>query len=139
MTPAEARRWATAECDAWNALDLDRIIARYADDVTLSSPAVVTRMDQPDGRLRGRAEVRDYFAIGLRAPGLRFELLEVFAGLGARRMIFRRETGVVVCDVFEFDDRGRVARLTACHGDASGGPRDRAGARLTVSGQAWGL
>jgi hypothetical protein len=117
MTPAEARHWATAECDAWNALDLDRIIARYADDVTLSSPAVVTRMDRPDGRLRGKAEVRAYFAIGLRAPGLRFALLDVFSGVGALCMIFRRETGVVVCDVFEFDERGRVARLTACYGD----------------------
>ena len=62
----EARRWATAEFVAWNALDLDRIIARYADDVTLYSPAVVTRMDRPDGLLRGKAEVRAYFAIGSR-------------------------------------------------------------------------
>ena len=117
MTPAEARQWATAECYAWNALDLERIIERYADDVTLSSPAVVARMDRQDGRLRGKAEVRAYFAIGLQAPGLRFELLDVFTGLSALCMIFRRETGVVVCDVFEFDDRARVARLTACYGD----------------------
>ena len=112
----EAWDWAAAECDAWNRHDLDAIMTHYAEDVALSSPAVVTRMGRADGWLRGNAEVRAYFEIGLQAPGLHFELLDVLFGVKTICMIFRRETGATVCDVFELDDQDRVTRLLACYG-----------------------
>lgn len=116
MTYDEAHQWAVAECAAWNALDLERIISRYTEEVTLSSPAVVTRLGRADGTLRGRGEVRSYFAAGLQAPGLHFELLQVLAGVASLCMIFRRETGVVVSDIFDLDGARRVVRLLACYG-----------------------
>jgi hypothetical protein len=112
----EAWDWAAAECDAWNRRDLDAIMTRYADDVTLSSPAVVARMGRADGWLHGKAKVREYFEIGLKTPGLHFELVDVLFGVNAICMIFRRETGVMVSDIFELDDRDRVTRLLACYG-----------------------
>jgi len=118
----EAWDWAAAECDAWNRRDLEAIMMHYADDVALSSPAVVTRMGGTDGWLHGKAKVRDYFAIGLQAPGLHFELLDVLVGVNAICMIFRRETGATVCDVFELDDRDRVIRLLACYGQTRARP-----------------
>ncbi len=113
----EAWTWAAAECDAWNRRELDEIMMRYADDVALSSPAVVTRMGRADGWLHGKAEVRQYFATGLQTPGLHFELIDVLFGVNAVCMIFRRETGVMVCDLFELNDQGRVIRLLACYGE----------------------
>lgn len=112
----EAWSWAAAECDAWNRRDLDAIMMRYAEDVALSSPAVVARLGRADGWLHGKAEVREYFEIGLKAPGLHFELVDVLLGVNAINMIFRRETGVTVSDLFELDDRDRVRRLLACYG-----------------------
>ncbi len=112
----EAWNWAAAECNAWNRRDLDAIMMHYAEDVALSSPAVVTRMSRADGWLHGKADVRAYFAMGLQAPGLHFELLDVLVGVNAICMIFRRETGATVCDVFELDDQDRVIRLLACYG-----------------------
>jgi hypothetical protein len=112
----DAWDWAAAESDAWNRRDLDAIMAHYADDVALSSPAVVARMGRADGWLRGKAEVRDYFAKGLQAPGLHFELVDVLFGVNVICMIFRRETGVMVSDVFELDGQDRVIRLLACYG-----------------------
>ncbi|HTP93414.1 MAG TPA: nuclear transport factor 2 family protein [Xanthobacteraceae bacterium] len=112
----EAWDWAAAECDAWNRRDLDAIMAHYADDVALSSPVVVARMGRADGWLHGKAEVRKYFEIGLRAPGLHFELIDVLFGVNVLCMIFRRETGVTVSDTFELDDQNRVTRLLACSG-----------------------
>jgi hypothetical protein len=114
----EAWDWAAADCDAWNRRDLEAIMSQYAEDVVLSSPAVVARMGRPDGWLHGKAKVREYFAIGLQIPGLHFELLEVFAGVSALCMIFRRETGAAVADLVEFDDRSRVTRLVACYGQS---------------------
>jgi hypothetical protein len=112
----EAWNWAAAECDAWNRRDLDAISTRYADDVALSSPAVVARMGRADGWLHGKAAVRAYFEIGLRAPGLHFELVDVLFGVNVICMIFRHETGMTVCDLFELDDQDRVRRLLACYG-----------------------
>jgi len=118
----EAWDWAAAECDAWNRRDLEAIMMHYADDVALSSPAVVTRMGRADGWLHGKAKVREYFAGGLQAPGLHFELLDVLVGVNAICMIFRRETGATVCDLFELDDRDRVTRLLACYGQTKARP-----------------
>jgi hypothetical protein len=112
----QAWSWATAECDAWNRRDIEAIMTRYAEDVALSSPAVVTRMGRADGWLYGKTKVREYFEIGLQAPGLHFELVDVLFGVNALCMIFRRETGVTVSDLFEFDSQDRVIRLLACHG-----------------------
>ena len=112
----EAWDWAAAECDAWNRRDLEAIMRRCADDIALSSPAVVARIGRADGWLHGKAEVRDYFALGLQAPAVHFELLDVLLGVNALCMIFRRETGVTVSDIFEFDSEGRVKRLLACYG-----------------------
>ena len=112
----EAWNWAAAECDAWNRRDLEAIMMRYAENVALSSPAVVGRMGRADGWLHGKAKVREYFAIGLKTPGLHFELVDILFGVNAICMIFRRETGVTVSDIFEFDDQDRVIRLLACYG-----------------------
>jgi hypothetical protein len=112
----EAWNWAAAECDAWNRRDLDAIMERYAENVVLSSPAVVARMGRADGWLHGKAKVREYFESGLKTPGLHFELVDVLFGVNAICMIFRRETGVTVSDIFELDDQNRVIRLLACYG-----------------------
>jgi SnoaL-like domain len=114
----DAWNWAAAECDAWNRRDLDAIMRRYAEDVALSSPAVVTRMGRADGWLHGKDEVRKYFEIGLQNPGLHFGLVDVLFGVNAINMIFRRETGVTVSDLFELDNEDRVIRLVACYGQA---------------------
>jgi hypothetical protein len=111
----EAWNWAIAECDAWSRRDLEAIMMHYAEDVALSSPVVVTRMGRADGWLYGKAKVREYFEIGLQAPGLHFELVDVFFDVNAICMIFRRETGAMVSDLFELDNRDRVIRLVACN------------------------
>jgi hypothetical protein len=61
-------------------------------------------MGRADGWLHGKAEVREYYAVGLRAPRLHFELVDVLLGVKAICMIFSRETGVMMMsDLFELD------------------------------------
>ncbi len=76
---AFAREWIAA----WNAGDLDRILAHYADDFEMSSPLIRERMGVDSGWLKSKAAVRSYWAISLAAqPPPRFELIDVFAGIG---------------------------------------------------------
>jgi ketosteroid isomerase-like protein len=108
-----ARRW----IDDWNRRDLEAILAHYADDVEVCSPKVVERFGLAHGRLRGKDRLREYFALGIRVPSLRFELIDVLAGVDAMTVVYRRETGALVADCSELDAQGKIVRMTACYGE----------------------
>ena len=64
------------QAQEWNAHDLVRILAHYADDVELTSPFVVKLTGRSKGVVRGKTALRDYFARGLEAyPALRFDFI----------------------------------------------------------------
>jgi ketosteroid isomerase-like protein len=73
----EARKAAQEWCDARNRRDLDAIMDHYSDDVEFSSTTVIKRWGIADGWLRGKAKVRENFAIGVKGSNLRFELVDV--------------------------------------------------------------
>jgi ketosteroid isomerase-like protein len=110
-----ARDW----CDAWNRRDLDGIMCHYADDIEFSSPTVIKRWGIADGWLRGRDKVRENFAVGVKAPDLHFELLDVLIGVNTMCVLYRRETGALVTDLVELDANGRGRRVIACYGSSS--------------------
>ena len=113
----EARQKATAWCNAWNNRDLDAIMTHYAEDVAFSSPTVVARWGLADGWLHGKAKLRDNFAIGVKAPGLHFELIDVLLGVNAMCVVYRRETGMLVSDLVEFDEHGHGKRVVTCYAE----------------------
>lgn len=119
LSPDDLRARAVAWVDAWNRRDLEAILAHYADDVTVCSPRVVERLGAPDGWLRGKAALREYFAQGLSNAALRFDLVDVAIGVGAMTVVYRRENGALVTDCAELDGEGRIRRMIACYGPPS--------------------
>jgi hypothetical protein len=116
-----ARKIAADWCDAWNRRDLDAIMEHYADDVEFSSPTVVSRWGIAEGWLRGSGKVRENFAIGVKAPGLHFELVDVLLGVNSMCVVYRRESGALVTDLVELDANGKGRRVTACYGSRQRG------------------
>jgi hypothetical protein len=116
MLIEQARQAAQDWCDAWNLRDLDGIMRHYAEDVEFSSPTVVKRWGVADGWLRGKAKLRENFAIGMKAPNLHFELIDVLLGVNAMCVVYRREAGALVTDLVEFDGEGKGRRIIACYG-----------------------
>jgi ketosteroid isomerase-like protein len=109
-----ARRFAEEWIAAWNAHDLDRILAHYDDDFEMASPYIVERMGEPSGRLRGKAAVRPYWERGLAAqPNLHFTLVGVLAGADSVAILYRRETGSLVAETIGFDAAGRAVSGSA--------------------------
>lgn len=106
---AKARDW----CAAWNARDLDAVMAHYAEAVALCSPLVVKRLGRADGWLRGKGEVRAYFERGMGNPALRFDLEDVRLGVNAMVVLYRRENGMRVADASELDEAGLIRRMVA--------------------------
>jgi len=111
MPPAEqfAREW----IEAWNAHDLESILAHYDDDFEMSSPVITQLMGEPSGRLKGKTAIAPYWALALeRNPGLRFELLHVLSGAGSITLIYNGVRGLSA-EVFKFGPSGRVVAAAA--------------------------
>jgi hypothetical protein len=116
------RSWAEVfardRVDAWNAHDLERVLAHDADDFDMTSPLIVERMGVTSGSLKGKGAIRLYWGRGLAAsPHLHFELLNVMVGVRAIAIVYRSMTAKrLVIERIEFDERGRAVRGEALHG-----------------------
>ncbi|UQS25435.1 nuclear transport factor 2 family protein [Amycolatopsis thermalba] len=109
-----ARAHADAWLAAWKARDLDAIMACYADDVDFVASTVTRRWGRPDGRLRGKPELRRHFELGLElAPELTFTEEALLTSPGGYALLYHRENGNRVLDVVELDQHGHAARVRA--------------------------
>ncbi|RZU47990.1 SnoaL-like protein [Fluviicoccus keumensis] len=112
---AFARRFAAEWMAAWNAHDLDRVLAHYRDDFSFRSPMITIVTGDPSGQLQGKAAVRAYWAAALqRLPQLRFELCDVLLGADCLTLYYRGHRGLVA-ETFFFDANGRVASAAAAY------------------------
>ena len=118
MTKARAQALAQDWIEAFNKRDLDRILSHYADSVELKSLLVTKLLGDPAGTVRGKSALRSYFAKGLAAaPALRFELLDVFAGVSSVAVYLRSSVRGLQLEVMELDTDGRIARVLVHHRD----------------------
>ena len=108
-----ARARASDWVAAWNAHDLDRIMAHYSDDVTFEAPTIVRRWNKPDGRLVGKEELRKHFALGLQlSPQLKFIIEDIFLSPSGYAILYRRENGNRVVEAVTLSPEGLVTRVT---------------------------
>ena len=113
-TKEDAGDFAAHWLAAWNAPDLDQIMAHYADEVTLSSPVVAQLLNDPDGLVAGKANLRAYFEKGLTAfPGLRFTLIETLWGLHSVVLYYQNQRGTRTAEYMELSPQGKVTRVVA--------------------------
>jgi hypothetical protein len=110
----DIRSHADAWLAAWNAHDLDAIMECYSDEVDFIAPTVITRWGRDDGRLRGRAELRRHFELGLElAPDLVFTEEALLSNPVGYGLLYRRENGNRVLDVVELNSNGEAATVRA--------------------------
>jgi predicted ester cyclase len=120
MTEDDARRLANAWVAAWNAHDLDAILSHYEDAVELTSPIAV-RLLGNDGKVVTKSNLKAYFQRGLEAyPNLHFELHDVLWGLHSVVLYYTNQNGIHVAEFMEVSPRGKVIRVVANYGGASG-------------------
>jgi ketosteroid isomerase-like protein len=60
LSQDEAERFATEWYAAWNARDLDRVMAHWAEDAVFTSPLAAQLLPESGGTLRGKEALRDY-------------------------------------------------------------------------------
>ena len=108
MNVESARRLAQEWIDAWNARELERILAHYDDDFEMHSPIIRALAGEPSGKLRGKAAVGAYWAKALeRTPDLRFELVTALAGVDSVTVYYKGHRGLSA-EVLHFGPGGKV-------------------------------
>lgn len=111
MDGKSAHRFVASWLRAWNAHDIDGVVAHFAEDAIFTSPVAAQLLPETGGVLRGTDEIRRYWTIGLeRIPDLHFEIENVYAGLSTIVINYRNHTGALVAEVLRFDGSGRVTR-----------------------------
>lgn len=114
LTKEQAHRLAREWVTAWNAHDLDQIMSHYEEEVELISPVAAQLLGQADGRLTGKANLRDYFQRGLAAyPSLHFDLKEVLWGVGSVILYYTNQRGTHTGEYMEISPQGKVSRVVA--------------------------
>lgn len=117
MTKTQAQHFAQEWIDAWNAHDVDRILSHYADDLEMTSPAIVQIAGEPSGTLRGKAAVGAYWRKALAlVPDLHFELITVLVGVHSVNLHYKGAKGRLVAEVFFFGPGGKVTQAMAHYG-----------------------
>jgi hypothetical protein len=117
VTGEWAQEFAKEWVSAWNAHDLEAILAHYADGVVLTSPVAARLLGDPSGNVRGKAALRAYFSKGLEAyPNLRFELVDVLSGLSSVVLYYTNQVGKKIGEFMEIDGKGKVIRVVANYG-----------------------
>lgn len=118
MDKAFAHSFAAEWIAAWNSHDLERILSHYAEAVEFSSPMVAKLLNQPTGKLNGKAIVHAYWAKGLsRRPDLKFKFRAVLTGVQSLVIHYEGLDGINAAEYFEFGSDGKVARSAAHYGD----------------------
>jgi len=113
LTREFAQHFADDWIAAWNAHELEAILAHYSDDFEMASPLIVQFMGEASGTLQGKPAVRSYWSKALaRLPDLHFELQDVFVG-AASVVIFYRGPRGPGAEAFWFDSEGKVYRAAA--------------------------
>jgi ketosteroid isomerase-like protein len=114
VTRDEASQLANDWVAAWNAHDLDLIMAHYDEAVELTSPVAARLLGTADGKVIGKANLRAYFARGLETyPELQFRLEDVLWGLHSVVLYYTNHKGTRTAEFMEFSAAGKVVRVVA--------------------------
>lgn len=111
ITEDFARAFADRWYKAWNARDVDAIMACYSPAIEHSSPFIKRYNNSDDASIKGIALVRDYFARALqRNPTLQFHPMHLAVGVESVNLVYKRMTGDLAAEAFWFDDAGKIVR-----------------------------
>lgn len=114
--PDDLRGLAEAWVAAWNARDLDRILALYTDDFEMTSPAIREGGFDESGSLKGKPAVAAYWKAGLAEyTNLHFEAERVYVSPNSVVVHYRNERGHAVCEYLRVNGAGLIVQGAAHH------------------------
>jgi steroid delta-isomerase-like uncharacterized protein len=100
--------------NAWNAHDLEAIMAHYAEDITFYSPFIRQLNNDPAGCIKGKADLKAYFQRALAAyPDLQFEPYHVMEGVDSIVIHYKSVKGLLAAEMMLLNGEGKVCEVRA--------------------------
>ena len=102
--------------EAWNAHDLERVLALYDDAAVMTSDRVPAMGFDASGTVRGKDGLRAYWrkALGL-LPELHFLVIDVFVSPDSLVVFYENERGKKICEYLRVNDAGLIVQGSANH------------------------
>jgi hypothetical protein len=99
---------------AWNSHNLNQILSHYAEEIEFSSPVIVKLLQDPGGKIQGKAALKTYFAQGLMAyPNLKFELIQVLTGVNSLVIYYRSIQNLYAAEFMMISDQNLITQVQA--------------------------
>lgn len=102
--------------EAWNARDLERVLALYDEAAVMTSDRIPAMGFDASGTLRGKDALRAYWgkALGL-LPELRFSLIDLFVSPDSVVVLYANERGKKICEYLRVNEAGLIVQGSANH------------------------
>ena len=102
--------------EAWNARDLEGLLALYDDAAVMTSDRIPALGFGADGTVRGKDALRAYWskALGL-LPELHFSLIDVYVSPDSLVVFYANERGKKICEYLRVNDAGLIVQGSANH------------------------
>ena len=105
---AFAQKFAEEWIEAWNSHNLDDVLSHYTEEFAMNSPVIVQMLGIPNGKITGKANVRNYWEAALtKFPSLHFELVSILKGVNSITLYYKGHRGFSA-EVFFFNENGLV-------------------------------
>ncbi|KQY24506.1 polyketide cyclase [Cellulomonas sp. Root485] len=105
MSIPEPRAFSADWVAAWNAHDIEAVLAHFHDDVVFTSPTAARVVPASGGVVRGKAALRSYWTEALAlVPDLHFTVERLYAGVNVLVLGYRNQAGGLVDEVLVFAD-----------------------------------
>ena len=116
MILPQAQQFAAEWIAAWNAHDIDAVLAHYADDFTMTTPMIQKLLGIPSGTLQGKRAVGDYWRAALqKIPDLQFSIIETTCGVDTVSIYYHAVLGRRAIETFFFNAEGKVYKALATY------------------------
>lgn len=110
ITKPVAKRFAEAWLNGWNNKDIEAIMQHYADNIIFSSPFILKANINSTGTIRGKNDLKVYFAQALeKNPDLHFELVDTMVGSNSITLIYKRKGTMLAAEVMLLNEKGEIA------------------------------
>jgi ketosteroid isomerase-like protein len=119
ITKESALAFAQHWVESWNSHDLEKILSHYSDDFEMTTPFIVSIMNEPSGTLHGKDKVGAYWSNALKKfPKLEFKLIDVLYSVNSITIYYHSILNKKAVEFFLFDADGKVSRSIAHYDQA---------------------
>ena len=109
-----ANRFADEWVNAWNAHDIEAIMAHYADNISFQSPVIIQVNKDPTGTIKSKVALKEYFVRALKLyPELHFELYKVLVSINSVVLYYKTINDMVTAEYMELNEQRKVIAVRA--------------------------